>query len=412
MRAAVALEPVVITGMGIVSPLGTGVDTFWQRLCAGESGVRTITAFDVAGRRIQIGAPPVGFDAEARLSPREAQRMSFASQMAVGAAEEALGQAGLLESDERSRAGVILGSAMSSAAASEPFYQRYYDTGRVSPAVIPMCMINAPASSVSIRFGLHGQLLTIDAACASSAHAIGMAWHLIRTGLQSIVVTGGSDATLNSVLLEGWSALRVLSECNDDPGHACKPFSRNRDGFVLGDGAGIIVLESESSARARGVPILAEVLGYGFSSDAHSLTAPSESGQVEAIERALASAALAPEAIDHINAHGTGTPLNDRVESSTIRKIFGSRSGSIPVTSIKGAVGHLLGAAGAVELMASVKAAMHDRVPPTRNYQEPDPECDLNCADGIARNVSVQTVLSNSFAFGGSNACLVIGKAR
>ena len=412
MPTSIAAESVVVTGMGVVTALGTGVETFWRNLCAGETGVSGITAFDVSGRRIRIGASPAGFDAEARLSPREVQRMSYASQMAVVAAEEALGQAQLLESDERSRAGVILGSAMSSAAASESFYKRYYDTGRVSPAVIPMCMINAPASTVSIRFGLRGQLLTIDAACASSAHAVGLAWQLIRSGLQSIVVTGGSDATLNPVLLEGWAALRVLSECNDDPGRACKPFSRNRDGFVLGDGAGVLVLESESSARARGVPILAEVLGYGFSSDAHSLTAPSESGQVEAIERALTNSGLSPEAIDHINAHGTGTPLNDRIESSTIRKVFGSRTASIPVTSIKGAVGHLLGAAGGVELIASVKAAMHDCVPPTRNYEEFDPECDLDCAGGTARAVPVQTVLSNSFAFGGSNACVVIGKAR
>lgn len=398
--------------MGVVSPLGTGLETFWQNLRDGATGVRAITAFEVTGRRVQIGAPPVGFEPEAHLTPRERDRLSFTSQMAIVAAKEALGHAGLLEHEHRRLAAVILGSSMSSAAASEQYYKRYYDTGRFNAAVIPTCMLNAPASAISIRFGLQGQLLTIDAACASSAHAVGLAFHLIRTGLHSIVVTGGADAALNPVLLEGWSALRVLSECNDDPEHACKPFSRNRDGFVLGEGAGILVLESESSARARGAPILAEVLGYGFSSDASHLTTPAESGQVQAMSSALASADLAPGAIDHINAHGTGTPLNDRIETCATKKVFGSHAASIPMVSIKGAIGHLLGAAAAVELIASVLSAMHNCVPPTRNYQESDPECDLDYVPGGAREVLVRTVLSNSFAFGGSNACIVVGKAR
>jgi len=402
-------ESVVITGMGVVSALGTGVDAFWEGLLAGDTGVRAIDAFDVADRRVQIGAPPVGFDPEARLSPRESQRLSLSTQMAVVAAEEALAQARLLD-HERRGAGVILGASMTSVAASEPYHKKYYETGRVSAVGIPKCMNNAAASAISIKFGLHGQLFTLDAACASSTHAIGLAFLLIQSGVQSIVVTGGSDATLNPVLLEGWSALRVLSECNDDPAHACKPFSRNRDGFVLGEGAGILVLEAESSARARGATILARILGYGFSSDAHHLTAPSEEGQVEAMERALVSAGLAPEDIDHINAHGTGTSLNDRIETSAVKKLFGSRAPSIPVISIKGAVGHLLGAAGAVEAIASTLTTMHDRVPPTRNYQEQDPECDLDYVPGPARSMPVRTVLSNSFAFGGSNACLVVGK--
>jgi 3-oxoacyl-[acyl-carrier-protein] synthase II len=404
-------ESVVITGMGAVTPLGTGVDTFWANLLAGDTGLRAITAFDLSDRRVQIGAPPAGFDPETRLSPRDNQRLSLSTQMAVVAAEEALGQARLLDDDERRGAGVILGASMTSVAAAEPYHKKYYETGRVSAVGIPKCMNNAAAAAVSIRFGLHGQLFTLDAACASSTHAIGLAFLLIQSGIQSIVVTGGADTTLNPVLLEGWSALRVLSECNDEPARACKPFSRNRDGFVLGEGAGILVLESESSARARGVPILARVLGYGFSSDAHHLTAPSEEGQVQAMERALVSAGLAPEDIDHINAHGTGTPLNDRVETSAVKKVFGSRAPSIPVVSIKGAVGHLLGAAGAVEAIASTLTTMHDRIPPTRNYEEQDPECDLDYVPGVARSMPVRTVLSNSFAFGGSNACLVVGKA-
>jgi 3-oxoacyl-[acyl-carrier-protein] synthase II len=411
MTTANHRESVVVTGMGVVTPLGTGLDTFWRNLVAGESGVRAITAFDVSGRRVQIGAPPRGFDPEARLSARDAQRLSLSAQMAVVAAEEALGQACLLEAADRRDAGVILGSCMGGIVASEPFFRQHYETGRVNAAAVPKSMANAGASAISIRFGLHGQLFTVDAACGSSTHAIGLAFHLISTGLQSIVVTGGADATLTAPALEAWSALRVLSECNDDPEHACKPFSRNRDGIVLGEGAGILVLESESSARSRGVPILARVLGYGFSSDAYHLTAPNEEGQVEAMERALVNAGLSPEAVDHVNAHGTGTPLNDRIETGAVKKVFGSRAASIPVVSIKGAIGHLLGAAGAVEAIASVLSTMHDVVPPTRNYQEPDPECDLDYVPGVARAMPVRTVLSNSFAFGGSNACVAVGKA-
>jgi 3-oxoacyl-[acyl-carrier-protein] synthase II len=402
---------VVVTGMGAVTPLGTGLDTFWKNLVAGESGLRTITSFDVSGRRIQVGAPPAGFDPETRLSHRDNQRLTVSSQMALVAAEEALGQARLVEAPERYGAGVIFGSCMSTIAASELCYRGYHETGRINAMWVPKSMGNAAASAVSIRFGLHGQLFTVDAACASSAHAIGLAFHLIETGLQSIVVTGGTDMALYPAILEGWSGLRVLSECNDDPEHACKPFSRNRDGLVMGEGAGVLVLESAASARARGVPILGELLGYGFSSDAYHLTAPSEEGLVEAMERALVSAGLSAEAIDHINAHGTGTPINDRIETSAIKKVFGSRAASIPVVSIKGAIGHLLGAAGAVEAIASVLSTMHDCIPPTRNYQEPDPECDLDYVPEGARHLPVRTVLSNSFAFGGSNASLVIGKA-
>jgi 3-oxoacyl-[acyl-carrier-protein] synthase II len=404
-------EPVVVTGLGVVTPLGIGIDAFWTALCDGGSGVRRIEDFDVSSRRIQIAATVAGFDPEVRLSLRDAQRLSLATQMGVVAAEEALTQARLIDADARTSAGVILGTSMSSVAAAEPFHQKFYETGRVSAVGIPKCMNNATASTISIRFGLRGHMFSLDAACASSTHAIGLAFHLIQSGLQSIVVTGGSDSTLNPVLLEAWSALRVLSERNDDPAGACRPFSGDRDGFVLGEGAGILVLESASSARARGVPVLAEVLGYGASSDAHHLTAPSEQGQVEAIERALVSAGLGPEAVDHVNAHGTGTLLNDRVETAAIKKVFGSRAAAIPVVSIKGAVGHLLGAAGAVEAVTSVLTTMHDCVPPTRNYGTPDPECDLDYVPGTARRMPVRTVLSNSFAFGGSNACLVFGKA-
>lgn len=405
-------EKVVITGMGVVSPLGTGVQKFWDSLVAGGSGLRAITGFDVSGHRVRIGGPPMDFDPENLFSNRDAQRMSLATQMAVVAAEEALGQARLLEDDERRSAGVILGSSMSGVAASEPFYRKYYETGRVSAVGVPKCMTNAAAAAVSIRFGLHGQLFTLDAACASSTHAIGLALLLIQSGMQSIVVTGGSDTTLNPAVLEGWSALRVLSECNDEPENACKPFSLNRDGFVLGEGSGILVLESETSARRRGVPILAEVLGYGFSSDANHLTAPSEDGQVEAMENALANAGLTTAGIDHINAHGTGTQLNDKTETSAIKRVFNSHAASIPVVSIKGAIGHLLGAAGAVEGIASALTLAHDCIPPTRNYQQPDPECDLDYVPGgVARVRPVRTVLSNSFAFGGSNASVVFGKA-
>lgn len=402
-------EPVVVTGLGAVTAFGTGVETFWRRLRNGESGVCAITTFDVPGR-VRIGAAVTGFTPDGIVSDKERQRLSLASQMGLVAAREALGQAGLLDHEARGEAGVLLGGSMSSASGSEPHFKRFHETGRVSPAVIPMCMMNAPAAAISIRFGLRGQQHTVDAACSSSAHAIGMAFHLIRTGLQPIIVTGGVDTTITPALLEGWASLRVLSERNDDPARACRPFNHDRDGFALGEGAAILVLESETSALARGATILARVLGYGFSSDAHNLVAPSEVGQVYAMERALASASLAPHDIDHVNAHGTATTLNDVVETRAIKKVFGAHAATIPVVSIKGAVGHLMGAAGAVEGMAAILATMHDCVPPTRNHDAPDPECDLDYVPHTARDIRVRTVLSNSFAFGGSNACLIVGK--
>ena len=404
-------ERVVITGMGVVSPLGNAVETFWRRLVAGQSGVRTITEFDVSERRIQIGAPAEAFEPERAFTHRETQRMNHSTQMAVRAAEEALAQARLVDADERHEAGVLLGCAMGGISASEPFFHEYYETGSMSPISVPKSMTNAAASAVSIRHGLQGQMLTVDAACASSAHAIGLAWLLIRSGTQRIVVTGGSDATINHATLEAWAALRVLSECNDEPENACKPFSLNRDGFALGEGAGVLVLESERSARARGVPIVAEVLGYGFSSDAHHLTAPSGEGQVAAMRRALETAGLEASAVDHVNAHGTGTYLNDKTETEAIKQVLDDHASAVPVVSIKGAIGHLMGASGAVEGIASVLALVHDCVPPTRNYQEPDPECDLDYVGGEARRHPVRTVLSNSFAFGGSNASVVFRKA-
>jgi 3-oxoacyl-[acyl-carrier-protein] synthase II len=412
MRAQTGRRDVVITGMGVVSSLGIGVDPFWNRLVAGESGVRAIAGFDVSGHRIKIGGPPLDFDSESLFSTRDNQRMSLATQMAIVAAKEALGQARLLDAKERDGAAVILGSSMNGVSASEHYYHSYFDTGKISAVSVPKCMTNAPASAVSITYGLHGQMFTVDAACASSTHAIGMAMFLIQSGMQSIVVTGGSDSALSPAVLEGWSSLRVLSECNDDPQHACKPFDLNRDGFVLGEGAGILVLESRDSAEARGVPILAEVLGYGSSSDGKHLTAPCEDGQTRAMTLALANAGLDPTDIDHINAHGTGTALNDKTETRAIKRVFNGCSSSIPVVSIKGAVGHLLGASGAVEGIASALAVIHDCIPPTRNYQAPDPECDLDyVAGGVARRQPVRRVLSNSFAFGGSNACVIVGKA-
>jgi beta-ketoacyl-acyl-carrier-protein synthase II len=405
-------ERVVVTGMGAVTPLGQGADALWENLLRGVSGVRLITAFDVSQHRVRIGAPVTDFTPERLLTDRERQRLTLASQMALVAAHEALDRARLLDSEEdRQDAGVILGSAMSVVAGAEPHVKRYYETGRLSPAAIPTCMLNAPAAAISIRFGLHGQQHTIDAACAASAHAIGLAFHLIRTGLQRIVVAGGSDTTLTPGLLDSWCGLRVLSESNDDPQHACRPFNRDRAGFALGEGAGMLVLEAESSARARGARILGRVLGYGFSSDAHHLTTPSEAGQARAIEAALASAGIAAGDVDHVNAHGTATALNDVAETRAIRRVLGGHAERIPVVSVKGAIGHLLGAAGAVEAIAAIRSTMEDRVPPTCNHDDPDPECDLDYVGGGARHAKVRVALSNSFAFGGSNVCLVFGKA-
>ncbi|HET7037442.1 MAG TPA: beta-ketoacyl-[acyl-carrier-protein] synthase family protein [Thermomicrobiaceae bacterium] len=405
-------QRVVVTGIGIVSPLGAAVEEFWRASLAGESGVVSITDLDLANCRTKIGARVAGYDPGCHFSARELQRLSFTSQLALVAAHEALTGCGLADDGcRRAAAGVILGTAAGVVDALKPLDRYFFEHNTIrDPLTIPRGMCNAAASNLSIRFGLKGPVMTIDAACASSAHAIGYAYNLIRTGMLSLAVTGGTDSAISELVVYGFSCLRALSERNETPAQACRPFSRDRDGTVLGEGAGILILESEQSALERGAPILAELTGYGATSDGFHLTQPALEGVSEAMRLALADAGLEAADINYINAHGTATLANDKIEAAAIRQVFGDAANDVPVVGIKPAVGHSIGAASAIELISCVLSIRDSFVPPTLNFMVPDPECDLDCVPEGARRREIRHAMSNSFAFGGSNAVLIVSR--
>lgn len=403
---------VVITGMGVASPLGCSVESFWDSLLAGRSGVSTITDLDLSNCRTRIGARVAGYDPTHYFTSKELKRLSHTSQFVLVAADEALKSAGVdaNECDPRG-IGVILGGSSGSIEAVEWRMERFFVERNVTdPLTIPTVMNNAPASNVSIRFGLKGPLMTIDAACSSAAHAIGYAFNMIRYGMLPMALAGAGDSSLCASLIYAWSTLRALSERNDTPQESCRPFSLDRDGMVLGEGAGILFLESETSALRRGASILAEVTGYAATSDSHHLTQPSLEGIAHAMEMALADAGLAPGQIDYINAHATATLWNDKTETAAIKSVFGPGASAIPVVGIKAAIGHSIATSGALELISCVLSIQDSVIPPTLNLKVPDPECDLDYVTEGARSWDVTHAMSNSFAFGGSNAVLVVSR--
>jgi 3-oxoacyl-(acyl-carrier-protein) synthase len=365
---------------------------------------------DVSQCRTRIGAQVVDYDAKQHFSSKEVQRLSRTSQLALVAVGEAVADSALTLRCDPSGVAVILGGSIGGFTASEPVFRRYFEDGTTSPLSVPVVMNNAPASNVSIRFGFRGPLMDIDAACASSAHAIGYAYNLIRFGLLEAAVTGGADAALSPCVIEAWSSLRTLSERNENPAEACRPFSLDRDGIVLGEGAGILILESEESALRREAKVYAEVTGYAAASDSYHLTKPSIQGLGEVMRRALSSAELAPEQIDYINAHGTATPWNDKTETAAIKEVFGAAAYEIPVVGIKGAIGHSIGASSAFELISCALSIRDGMLPPTINLTTPDPECDLDYVKEGKRKCDITHAMSNSFAFGGSNAALVVSQ--
>ncbi len=406
-------ESVVVTGMGVASPLGCSVAALWEGLLAGRSGVVALAEPEFAGLRSRIAARVPPFETGSYFDRKEARRMSRASQLALVAAAEAVAQSGLCEGGaDLDRVGVMIGSSIGGFSAADPFFRDYYQRGRISAFVIPISMNVGPSAQVSIRYGLKGPLFTVDAACASAAHSIAYAFNLIRVGMLPAAVAGGADCPLSRGVVEAWCSMRALSERNDDPAHACRPFSADRDGLVLGEGAGVLVLEAESHARARGAPVLARLAGYGASGDSHHLTQPSQDGPARAMRSALADAGLAPEEIDCINAHATGTRWNDRVETSAIKDAFGAHAYRMPVVANKAALGHSIGGSGALELIASILSLRDQRLPPTINYTTPDPECDLDYVTEGARPHAMRHVMSNSFAFGGSNAALIVSRVE
>ena len=404
-------ERVVVTGMGVVSPLGCNVAEFWDGLLAGRSGVKSLDGGIFAGMETRIGAMVWDYEESQNFNSKEARRMSRSSQLAIVAAEQAISEAILADGNvDYQEVASIIGSSIGGYSAADQFFKNFYDHGRTSPYTIPFSMNSGPASNVSIKFGFQGPLVSVDAACATAAHSIGNAYNMIRNGNLQVAVTGAADTPFSPGVVSGWASLRAISSREECPAEACRPFSADRDGMVLGEGAGILILESERHALHRGVPILAEIKGYGASADSSHLTQPTQEGPAMAMRRALEDADLKVENIDYINAHATGTVWNDKNETKAIKEVFGEHAYQIPVVGNKAAFGHSIAGSGALELIGCILSLRDQVVPPTINYTVPDPECDLDYVTEGKRNVRLKNIMSNSFAFGGSNATLIVGK--
>ncbi len=405
---------VVITGSGVVTALGSDSDTLWRNLVGGRSGIRLIQSFDTTDQAVKI-AGEVDFDPNPYIDVKAAKRLDRFSQFALVASMGAVKDAGLdFATEDKTRCGVTVGSGIGGISTIETEHRRLLSRGarRVSPLMIPKLMINAACGQISIHYGLLGPNSASASACASAAHAIGDAFHIVARGEADLMLTGGSEAAVTPLAIAGFAAQRALSTNNSEPERACRPFDKDRDGFVMAEGAGILVLEEYEHAKARGANILAEFLGFGASADSHNIVAPHPDGTGAALSMqvALSAALINPEEINYINAHGTGTPLGDEAETSAIKKAFGDYAPKVPISSTKSMLGHLLGASGAVELVATVQAVRHDVIHPTINLETPDPRCDLDYVPGQARETKVNYALCNSFGFGGHNATMLIGK--
>jgi len=406
-----SVRRVAVTGLGVVSPLGTGIEPFWRRLCAGDGGVRRITRFDASAFLAQAAAEVPDFDPSAHFDDTQVEMLDRFTQFALVAANEAWRQSGIVLGDEeRGRAGAIVASAMGGVVTQDDAYRRMYAKGnpRFHPFTIPRIMNNAAAGHVSMRFGLLGPTLSTATACAAAAHAIGEASEMIRAGRADVMIAGGADAPIAPGVVRAWEALRVLAPIADDPARTCRPFSKDRAGMVLGEGAGVVVLEAWDRAEARGAEILAELAGYGATADAAHLTQPGLQAPVAAIETALREGGLAPEDVDYVNAHGTATRLNDSAETAILMRAFGAHAPRLAISSTKAMHGHAMGASAGLEFVATVLALRHGIAPPTINYTEPDPECALDYVPNSARQMRIRAALSNSFAFGGLNAILAV----
>ncbi len=406
---------VVITGMGVVTSLGDSLESFWSALCAGRSGIGPLTQFDTTEFKVRFGGQVWEWDPAARFGVKEARHLDRFAQFALAAAIAAVDDAGIdFASLPADQCGVMIGSGIGGLSEFEAQHTAMMQKGpsRISPFTIPKLMVNAASGQVSIRWGLQGPCSAVATACASAANAIGDAFTWVQKGWADVMVTGGSEAAITHMGLGGFASMRALSTRNDDPTRASRPFDRDRDGFVLAEGAGILILEAEELARRRGARIYAELLGYGMSADGWHITAPDEQGRgaARAMSRCLADARLAPEAVDYINAHGTSTPLGDLAETRAMKDVFGPHAARLQISSTKSQLGHLLGASGGVELVISALAIHHGVLPPTINLDHPGEGCDLDYIPNVAREVRVDRVMSNSFGFGGHNASLLIGR--
>lgn len=406
---------VVITGMGAVSPLGDGVDALWQGLLAGRSAIAPIQRFDATGFDTRFGGECRDFDPDRYIDKKQAKRLDRFAQFALAAAQMAAADSGLaFDTLDPRRVGAIVGSGIGGLMELEEQHIRLLNKGpgKVSAFTIPKLMLNAASANISIRFGAQGPNTAVATACASATNAMGDACDAIHRNDADVMFTGGSEAALTPLGLSAFCAMHALSTRNDDPARASRPFDRNRDGFVMGEGAGILIFEELEHARKRGARIYAEVLGFGMSGDASHITQPGEdgSGAALAIARCLKDAGLSPDQIDYINAHGTSTPLGDIAETRAIKQVFNAHAHKVAVSSTKSCIGHLLGASGGVELIATVLAIRNGVAPPTINLDEPDPDCDLDYVPNRAREMPIARAMSNSFGFGGHNACIAVGR--
>lgn len=414
------MNRVVVTGIGIISPIGVGREAFWSALIDGRSGISRIEEFDTSNLKTDIAGVCRDFRPLDFFDERERTRLDRVSQMASAATELALRDAGLgREQVEGFNTGVMLGTGFGGQSSIEDFYNAFYfnDRSKRSAVAIPKSMYNASAANISLRFKTRGPNITITTACSSGANAIGQAAHMIRYGQIERAIAGGADAPVIQSVMDAWKDMRVLSTKNECPERACKPFSANRDGFVLAEAAGIVILEKLEDAVKREATVYAEVLGYGSTADAAHITFPDPEGEAHAMLRALKDAGVSAEEIDYVNAHGTATKLNDASETEAIKRVFGSRAYEVPTSSIKSMLGHSMGASGAVEFIASALAVKERMMPPTINFEERDPQCDLDYITDGARpmnhSADVKTAMSNSFGFGGNNAVLIArGVAR
>jgi len=408
---------VVITGLGCVSPLGLDVESTWQAALAGRSGAGTITHFDPSEYKTQIAAEVKGFDPKDHFEFRDARRMDRFSQFAVVAAQQAINDAKLeITDDNRLRIGAVVGSGIGGLGTIQEQMAVYHESGptRVSPFLVPMMLVDTAGGMIAIHMQIQGPNLAVVTACATGTNAVGEAAEVIRRGQADVMLAGGSEAAIVPLSIAGLSSMTAMSTRNDEPEKASRPFDKDRDGFLMGEGAAVLVLESLEHAQARGATILAEVQGYGITNDAYHISAPAENGRgaADCMRMALGQYGVELGSIDYINAHGTSTALNDKSETAAIKTVFGELAYDVPVSSTKSMTGHLMGASGALEAMFCTLALRDQILPPTINYETPDPDCDLDYVPNEARKTAVNRVMSNSFGFGGHNATIILSKAN
>ena len=406
---------VVITGVGLVSPLGLTAEESWQKVLKGESGIGPITHFDTSGRPVRIAGEVKGFDPLAYMDKKEARKMDLFIQFAMAAAQEAVAMSGFgVTPQNAERVGVAVGSGIGGLSTIEEQHRILLERGwgRISPFFIPGIIINMASGQISIKYGAKGPNISTVTACSTSSHAIGESMRYIQRGEADVMICGGAEAAVTELSVAGFAAMRALSTRNEEPARASRPFDAGRDGFVMGEGAGILVLEELDHAKARGAHILCEVIGYGLSGDAYHISAPSEDGDgpMRVMANAIRDAGLKPEKIDYINAHGTSTPLGDKVETLAVKRLFGEHARTLAISSTKSMTGHLLGAAGGLEAVLTIHAMRDGMAPPTINLEVPDPDCDLDYVPNRARPMAIRHALSNSFGFGGTNACVTFAQ--